>query len=148
MFKKSNLGLFIFLSLLTISCSTSKEAINTSSIEVDKDTETQQAPNEPDEDGVYTKIEQMPSLIGGLMGLQQRVNYPLSAVRSKQSGRVTIQFIVTEQGVPTELKVLKGVASSLDKEALKVVRESRFTPGIKDGKAVKVKMSLPVVFVI
>ncbi len=46
----------------------------------------------------------------------------------------------------TEPAVVCGIGAGCDGEALRVVREARFKPGKQRGKAVKVKMSLPITF--
>ncbi len=46
----------------------------------------------------------------------------------------------------TEPAVVRGIGAGCDEEALRVVREARFKPGKQRGKAVKVKMSLPITF--
>jgi protein TonB len=42
--------------------------------------------------------------------------------------------------------VVRGIGAGCDEEALKAVRDARFTPGKQRGQAVKVKMSLPITF--
>ena len=49
----------------------------------------------------------MPQLIGGLALLQKKVKYPEMARRAKIEGRVTIQFIVNEQGEVENPRVIR-----------------------------------------
>ena len=54
--------------------------------------------------------------------------------------------IIDEQGVPTEPEVIRSVHATLDDAALEAVMKQRFTPGKQRGRAVRVKISIPVRF--
>ncbi len=85
-------------------------------------------------------------MIGGLAALQREIRYPEIARHDGIEGRVILQFIVDEQGRVNEPKVIRGIGSGCDKEALRVLQTVRYRPGMQRGKPVKVKMSLPVMF--
>ncbi len=105
------------------------------------------SPTEVDPDGEYfIVVEEMPKLIGGLVGLQSKVQYPVSAARSGIEGRVTIQFIVNESGDVENARVIKGIGGGCDEEALRVISEAKFEPGIQRGRAVRVQYSIPIIF--
>lgn len=73
--------------------------------------------------------------------------YPEIAKENGVQGRVTLQFEIGKDGKVTNVKVLRGVDSSLDKEAVRVVSNSpKWTPGKQRGKPVKVKYNFPVTF--
>ncbi len=73
--------------------------------------------------------------------------YPEIAKENGVQGRVTLQFEIGKDGSVTNVKVLRGVDSSLDKEAVRVVSSSpKWEPGKQRGKAVKVKYNFPVTF--
>ena len=62
-------------------------------------------------------------------------------------GRVTLQFTVEADGRVTNVRVLRGVDESLDKEAVRVVSSSpKWTPGRQRDRAVKVTYTFPVIF--
>ncbi len=103
-------------------------------------------PPPPEEPAVFVVAEQMPELVGGISALQQAVEYPEMAYRAGVEGRVIVQFVVDEQGRVTEPRVLKGIGAGADEEALRVIRQARFTPGKQNGKPVKVRMSIPITF--
>jgi TonB family protein len=98
------------------------------------------------EEGVFVVVEQMPTLIGGLHSIQQAIEYPTIAKKAGIEGRVFVQFIVDKDGSVRDAEVIRGIGAGCDEEALRVVREARFTPGKQRGKAVPVKMSLPITF--
>lgn len=107
-----------------------------------------EAPKEsfnPKED-YYIVAEDMPKVVGGMSSLMERVNYPKEAIEAGVEGRVIVQFIVDEKGKVVNPKVVKGIGEAADAEALRVVKETEFTPGLQDGKPVRVQYSLPVIF--
>ncbi|SHK86797.1 M56 family metallopeptidase [Rhodothermus profundi] len=98
------------------------------------------------EEGVFVVVEEMPRLIGGFNRLVECLRYPEEAKAAGVEGRVIIRFVVDEQGNVANPKVLKGVGAGLDEEALRCVRQLKFTPGRQQGRPVPVRMTLPVVF--
>ena len=72
--------------------------------------------------------------------------YLRKARRAAIEGRVTIQFIVNEQGEVENPRVIRGIGGGCDEEALKAVMTARFKPGMQRGRPVRVQYSLPIVF--
>ena len=66
--------------------------------------------------------------------------YPPMARKLKQQGRVTIEFVLTEEGVPTELVVLESAGAILDKAVLDSLAEWRYEPTKRNNEPVRVKM--------
>lgn len=102
--------------------------------------------NEPKEEDFFVVVEEMPKLIGGMAALQSKVEYPEMARRAGIEGRVTVQFIVNENGDVENPKVVRGIGGGCDEEALAAVREAKFEPGIQRGKAVRVRYALSINF--
>lgn len=76
-----------------------------------------------------------------------KIQYPEIAKENGVSGRVTLQFTIDVDGSVKNVKVLRGVDSSLDKEAVRVVSMSpKWEPGRQREKAVRVKYTFPIVF--
>jgi len=103
-------------------------------------------PPDEDEDEVFVVVENMPDLKGGQVGLQKRVSYPEVAIRAGIEGRVTIQFVVDENGNVVNPRVIRGIGGGCDEEALRVVQTAKFSPGMQRGRPVRVQMSLPILF--
>ena len=100
-----------------------------------------------DEKGVYLSAEKMPAIKGGMAAIAKKVNYPRIAREMGIQGVVYVGFIVDPEGKVIEPKILKSVAKPLDEEALRVItKEVKFTPGYYQGKAVPVRMVLPIRF--
>ena len=101
---------------------------------------------EPTEPEIFEVAEVQPELIGGLPGLQSRVEYPEFARRAGVEGQVVVQFVVDERGNVVDPVVLRSPNDLLAEAALKAVRESRFKPGQQRGRPVKVRFAVPVTF--
>ena len=99
-----------------------------------------------DEPEFFEIVEQMPELIGGLGELQKKIRYPEIAKKAGVSGRVFVQFVVDEQGNVKDPVVTRGIGAGCDEEAIRAIMQAKFEPGKQRGKAVPVKMSLPITF--
>ena len=100
---------------------------------------------------VFDVVEQMPSFPGGndalMKFLQENVKYPVVAQENGVQGRVVVSFVVEKDGSITDVKVVRSVDPSLDKEAARVVKSMpRWIPGKQNGAAVRVKYNVPVSF--
>lgn len=100
---------------------------------------------------VYDVVEQMPSFPGGISGLRtylnQNTRYPAVAQENCVQGRVVVSFVVGKDGHISDVTVLRSVDPSLDKEAVRVIRNMpRWTPGKQGGEPVKVRYNVPVSF--
>lgn len=95
---------------------------------------------------VFVAVQHMPKLIGGLKGLEKKIKYPALARKAGIEGKVYVQFIVNKKGNVTNAHVIRGIGGGCDKEALRVVKQAKFKPGIQRGRPVKVRYSLPIVF--
>ena len=94
----------------------------------------------------YVAVENMPELVGGLGSLQKKINYPELARKAGIEGRVIVQFIVDKEGNVVNPSIVRGVHKSLDEEAIRVVKQADFKPGMQDGKPVRVQYSLPITY--
>ena len=75
------------------------------------------------------------------------LKYPKYAVDNGIQGRVLVEFVVDEKGEVRDVQVVRGIHSSLDEEALRVVSASpKWRPGRNHGKKVKVAMTVSVEF--
>lgn len=100
----------------------------------------------------FQLVEEKPSFNGGDANefskwVNSRLVYPEIAKENGVQGRVTLQFTVNADGSVSNVKVLRGVDSSLDKEAVRVVSSSpKWKPGKQRDRAVKVTYTFPVIF--
>lgn len=100
----------------------------------------------------FQLVEEKPSFNGGDANefskwVNSKLVYPEIAKENGVQGRVTLQFTVEADGRVTNVKVLRGVDDSLDKEAVRVVSSSpKWKPGKQRDRAVKVTYTFPVIF--
>lgn len=111
----------------------------------------EEAPEEEEVDEVFTIVEDQPQFPGGMPAFYKFVGdnmkYPAQARRMGIEGRVFVQFVVDKDGTVTEVKSVKGIGAGCDEEAERVLRMSpKFKPGKQRGRAVKVRMVLPIIF--
>ena len=100
---------------------------------------------------VYDVVEEMPQFPGGSSAmfeyLSQKVKYPDAAKANGIHGRVVCTFIVERDGSISDVKVIRSVDPSLDKEAQQVILSMpRWIPGKQNGKTIRVKYTVPVTF--
>jgi len=97
-------------------------------------------------------VDEKPQFMGGdesefTKWVFKNITYPDIAKENNIQGRVTCSFVVTAEGKVTDVQILRGVDSALDKEALRVISMSpKWTPGKHKGKPVRVKYTFPVIF--
>ena len=108
----------------------------------------EKAPEEEPEEDFFIAVEEMPVLKGGLKGIQERIKYPDIAKKANIQGRVYVQFIVNEQGEVEDPVILRGIGGGCDEEALRVIKDTKFSPGLQRGRPVRVRYSLPIVFML
>lgn len=101
---------------------------------------------EEEEVEIFMIVEEMPELIGGLPALQSKIKYPEIAKKAGVEGRVFVQFVVGVNGEVLDPVVVRGIGAGCDEEAIRAVSQAKFKPGRQRGKAVPVKMSLPITF--
>ena len=100
----------------------------------------------------FQLVEEKPKFQGGDANafskwVAENLNYPEIAKENGVQGRVMLQFTVNPNGTISDIKVLRGVDPSLDKEAVRVVSKSpKWTPGRQRDRAVKVTYTFPVIF--
>ena len=100
---------------------------------------------------VFDVVEEMPHFPGGPAALQaflsSNTKYPVVAQENGVQGRVIVSFVVERDGSITDVRVVRSVDPSLDREASRVVRSMpRWSPGKQNGSTVRVKYTVPVVF--
>ena len=111
----------------------------------------QPEPPKEEENKVFDVVEENPSFPGGQAALMQWLNenikYPVIAAENGIQGRVIVQFVVSKTGSISDVRVVRGVDPSLDKEAVRVVSNMpNWTPGRQNGTTVNVRFTLPVTF--
>lgn len=103
--------------------------------------------NQPiNEDEFSTLVENMPGPIGGMYAIQEKIQYPETAKRSGIQGKVMIQAFIDENGKVIHAKILNGIGGGCDEVAVDAIKQTKFNPGIQNGKPVKVQVTIPIWF--
>lgn len=102
-------------------------------------------------DMVFDVVEVMPQYPGGqiamLKYLMENIKYPEQAMKEGIQGRVAVRFIVEKDGSISDVKPILSVHPLLNKEAVRVVESMpKWTPGKQNGKPVRVRFNVPVMF--
>ena len=141
--------------------SNDKEVIKPSFVSVDQDkplpppniplgTKNVQVDEEVDQ-AIFEVVEEQPEFPGGMEALlkylAKNINCPESAVDNGIQGKVMVRFVVERDGSVSAVETYKSVDPALDKEAVRVVKTlPKWKPGRQQGKAVRTRYIVPVVF--
>ncbi len=95
-------------------------------------------------------VEQMPVFSGDMdKYLGAHLHYPDAAREAGIQGKVTVEFVVNEDGSVTNAKVVRSIGGGCDEEALHIVSSMpKWKPGKQNGIPVKVYFVLPINFVL
>jgi len=99
----------------------------------------------------YLIVESIPEFPGGhekmLLFIQQKMIYPNDALNKRIEGLVVCSFIVSSNGLISNIELLRGVYPSLNNEAIRIIKlMPKWKPSEQGGKAVPVKFTLPIRF--
>ncbi|MBN8653376.1 MAG: TonB family protein [Cytophagales bacterium] len=101
---------------------------------------------------IFLAPEVKPEPVGGFEGFYKFVGknlkYPKRAQYTHTQGKVYVEFIVDKNGIVSDLKVVKGIGSGCDEEAMRVLALTKWQPGRQRGKPVNVRMTMPLNFVL
>ena len=106
----------------------------------------QEAPKE-----IFTVVEENPTYPGGdasrVKFLMDNMKYPEEAKELGVQGKVFVTFVVEVDGSITDVRVLRGIGSGCDDEAIRVVKSMpKWIPGKQRGVPVRVQFNLPINF--
>ncbi len=99
-----------------------------------------------DEEQYLAFATTMPELDGGMVELSKKIKYPAFAMQTKVEGKVYAMAFVDEKGNVDKVKIIKGLGAGCDEEVIRVLNASKFKPGQHEGKPVKVKTTISVIF--
>jgi TonB family protein len=74
------------------------------------------------------------------------LEYPDLAIRQNLQGTVVTSFIVEPNGTISNIVVEKEFNHLCTQEALRVLRQTKWKPGKKDGKAIRYNTKYPIIF--
>ncbi len=91
---------------------------------------------------VLVEGESEADFVGGIKAwhkyLQNNYQAPDRGAQLGKKGMIKIGFVVDVNGIPVDLRILKSIEYSLDKEALRLIKESpKWKPAFQKGRKVK-----------
>ena len=102
-------------------------------------------PRSPEEP-FYDLVDEMPEFPGGqdsLFSFIKRQKRPDTCAM----GRIIMRFVVEKDGSLTHLEVLRGIDAEADSFAIRTVRAMpRWKPGRHEGRTVRVRYVVPIIF--
>ena len=105
--------------------------------------------HEEEQNKIFEVVEQQTQFPGGPVNgwLADHIKYPVVAAENGISGRVVVQFVVERDGSVSQVRVVRGVDPSLDKEEQRVISSMpKWIPGKQNGQAVRSRFTVPVTF--
>ncbi|MEM7548251.1 MAG: energy transducer TonB [Bacteroidota bacterium] len=105
-------------------------------------------------DEIFLVVEEQPVPAGGFEAfykhIYENIVYPPVARRAGIQGKVFVQFVIEKNGKLSDVKVVKGIDTLCDQEAVRAVEDAplAWSPGKQRGKAVRTQMILPITFVL
>ncbi len=142
-------GFIFFISCNKTEPSDDKEVVVTKSQVVKNEN------HDLDDETVFTVVEDMPTFdndnsqtLDKFRGyIAKNLKYPDIAAENGIQGRVYVTFVIDSEGNVKNARIERGVDSSLDQEALRVVNSCpKWKPGKQGGKNVAVQFTFPIVF--
>ncbi len=98
----------------------------------------------------FLVVEQMPEFIGDNIELydyiKKSIKYPETAKLNNIQGSVFVNCCITESGKIEKIKIMRGVNTELNNEAIRVVTNLLFKPGMQRGKPVNVNFTFIIPF--
>jgi TonB family protein len=77
---------------------------------------------------------------------QVPLEYTPEAKADKTAGTVLLNLIVDQNGMPTHVRVIRGIGDGLDEKAIEAVEKYRFKPAMEGGVPVPVQINIEVNF--
>lgn len=75
------------------------------------------------------------------------IQYPARSIELGITGKALIQFTVDKNGEVIDVVAKSGLCADIEKECLRVVKSSpAWIPGTRDGKPVKCRFTIPIMF--
>jgi TonB family protein len=95
-------------------------------------------------------VDQLPNIYGGFEEMKRFIDdhliYPSNDFGSRKKGTVTLNFVVTKQGKPAFITVLKSISPTIDKEAIRLLKLIDWIPAFKNEKPINVYYELKIKF--
>ncbi|MBS1530127.1 MAG: energy transducer TonB [Bacteroidetes bacterium] len=96
---------------------------------------------------VFTAVQDPPSFPGGAKAFSKFLAKNLKYPQTEVQGKVFVEFIVEKDGSLSRFRILRGITSETDQEAIRVMKLSPpWNPGQQNGHKVRVYWIVPINF--
>tara|TARA_A100001201_G_scaffold18103_1_gene20606 strand:- start:37 stop:354 length:318 start_codon:yes stop_codon:yes gene_type:complete len=72
--------------------------------------------------------------------------HELPIIHDVYEGKVLVSFIIDEEGNVSKAEIIDSFNVALNEVVLDKVRQTKYKPAVQNGRAVRVKYQLPIVF--
>ncbi|WP_282035924.1 TonB family protein [Saccharicrinis aurantiacus] len=102
-------------------------------------------------DSAYINVDKVPVLKQNNGNVQKAINkalqYPFADMIAQNEGEVLVSFVITAEGIMSDIEVVEGLTETLNKEALRAVLSlKKWKPGKLNGEIVNTQLTIPVHF--
>lgn len=101
------------------------------------------------EEEIVCFVETQPTFPGGIDSLKSffKKHLKFPHLDKVTSGKMFVQFNVTEDGSVTNIQIIKGLCDSCDKNAIEAVSKMpEWIPAKQNDKPIKTRMIIPIIF--
>jgi TonB family protein len=99
-----------------------------------------------DKEGYYYNYTKPPELVKSFDDFKKSVVYPANEKSQRIQGKVIVMAFINEKGHVDKSSVLVGIDSALNNAAMDAVNITKFIPATLDGKPVKARLTIPILF--
>jgi len=92
------------------------------------------------------EMDATPTPVGGIAAIVKNITYPKPAKENKVEGKVVINAVIDKDGNVQSTEIVQSLSSECDNAAAAAIKKTKFSPGMKDGKAVDSEITIPVLF--
>ncbi len=109
-------------------------------------------PEEVVEEPIYYNFSEKPKFMGQddnafRKYIVDNIKFPRNAQEIGLSGKVQVQFVVDIDGSLSQIKILRGVHPTIDKEVLRVIENSpKWEPAMQSGRNVRAMYGIIIAF--
>ncbi|MFB6279162.1 MAG: TonB family protein [Salinibacter sp.] len=103
-------------------------------------------PNEAHSVATLGTADRRPQIVGGAGSLYLHIDYPAEARKQGIEGQLILKFTVRRDGDVSDIAIAESLHPLCDSAAVEGLRSVDFVPAKHDGKAIPVRMELPVRF--
>ncbi len=98
---------------------------------------------------LFHEVEINPEPPGGMRAFMEYIgrnyDYPQEAIETGVIGKLSVSFVVEKDGSLTDIKVIEDLGYGTGDAAVRVVRDGqKWSPGIQNGRPVRVAYTLPI----